>query len=439
MEKPLLNVTMPRLHCLLLTLVVLVLAGCATPSGEPSSDPYQARDTATTIDLTARESNVWDRMRKGFAIPNIDTELSQEWTNYYASHPEALLLMARRASKYLYYIVNELNVRGLPTEIALLHFVESAYDPNALSRSSASGLWQFIPSTGRYFNLQQDWWQDQRRDPIASTTAALDYLDYLYEFQGDWHLALASYNMGEGAIKRAIEKNERANLPTDYLSLDLREETRNYVPKLQAFKNLIEDPERYGLTLPPVNNTPYFTRLNKEKDIDIDVLAELAEMPVEDIQALNPGHKQAVILGSENTTLLLPSNKVAVFTKNLNEYDGELSSWRRHTRENGESYEDIAAQYDIPVSVLQEANKNSQGKLPDNMVLIHCESAREKIAKSSNYADDTTITTHIIQPGDTLYKLAKHYNTSIGQLRKLNQLQGNRLVTGKRIRVPTKT
>src|SRR5699024_5161897 len=259
-----------------------------------------------------------------------------------------------------------------------------------------------------------------------------------YEFQGDWHLALASYNMGEGAIKRAIEKNERANQPTDYLSLDLREETRNYIPKLQAFKNLIEDPERYGLTLPPVNNTPYFTRVTKEKDIDIEVLAELAEMPVEDIQALNPGHNQAVIIGSEHTTLLLPSEKVETFTKNLAEYDGELTTWRRHTRKNGETDEAIAAKYNIPVAVLKAANKDSAGKLPPDTVLIPGESADEKTVETTD-TSKPAITTHIIQPGDTLYKLAKHYNTSIKQLRELNALQSNRLVTGKRIRVPTKT
>jgi hypothetical protein len=245
---------------LFLILFVTILSGCAAqkqtpvnPYG-PAKKTYSAAETSRTIDLTNPPQDLWDRIRRGFAVPNLQDPLVDHWTNYYASHPQSVLTMSKRASKYLYHIVEELEQRGLPTELALLPFVESAYNPVAYSKAKASGLWQFIPSTGRHYNLEQDWWRDQRRDPIASTNAALDYLSYLYDFQGDWYLALASYNWGEGSVKRAMEKNAAAGIPTDYGSLTMPEETRNYVPKLQAIKNIITAPRTYGLTLPAVSN-----------------------------------------------------------------------------------------------------------------------------------------------------------------------------------------
>src|SRR5690606_29944884 len=248
------------MNCLRLFLLslVVVLAGCATQSdrhAQGSRNAYTAADISRTIDLTHPPRDMWDRIRRGFGVPNLQSELVDQWTQYYASRPESIYLMSQRASKYLYHIVDELDRRDLPTELALLPFVESAYNPTALSRSQASGLWQFIPSTGRHYKLEQDWWRDMRRDPIASTNAALDYLSYLYEFQGDWYLALASYNWGEGAVRRALERNEQKGLPLDYRSLPMPEETRNYVPKLQAIKNIVANPQKYGMTLPPISNT----------------------------------------------------------------------------------------------------------------------------------------------------------------------------------------
>jgi len=222
-------------------LCAFVLAGCATgpkvsPQKAAKTSTSIAADTSRTIDLTHPPKDAWDRMRRGFSIPNLHTDLVDYWTNYYASHPESIRTMSQRASRYLYHIMDELDARGLPSELALLPFVESAYNPVAYSRSHASGLWQFIPSTGTQYKLEQNWWVDQRRDPVESTRAALDYLSYLYEFQGDWYLALASYNWGEGSVRRAMERNEQANLDVDYLSLKMPDETRNYVPKLQAIK-----------------------------------------------------------------------------------------------------------------------------------------------------------------------------------------------------------
>ena len=184
-----------------------VLAGCTALE---QSDSTGAEINTRTVDLTVPPLDVWERIRRGYAVPNLNSPLVDKWTAYYAAHPQSLQRMADRSGKYLYYIVDEINRRGLPTELALLPFVESAYNPNAYSRARASGLWQFIPSTGTAFNLEQNYWRDQRRDPIASTNAALDYLEYLFEYQGDWFLAFASYNWGEGSVKRAISKNVAA-------------------------------------------------------------------------------------------------------------------------------------------------------------------------------------------------------------------------------------
>ena len=323
--------------------MLAVLAGCAGTKSHDSKNlttnsqgRYIARDTSRTVDLTNPPSDAWDRIRRGFAIPNLNTELSQQWTDYYASHPESVQRMAERAGKYLYFIVDEINRRGLPTELALLPFVESAYNPTALSRAQASGLWQFVPATGQHFNLKQDWWRDERRDPIASTNAALDYLEKLFEMQGDWYLALASYNWGEGSVQRAMAKNEAAGQPTDYLSLSMPDETRNYVPKLQAIKNIIADPQRYAVALPPVGNTPYFVTVRKNSDIDLEIAAKLAEMPLDEFKALNPSFNRPVIRGDHAPTLLLPADRVEIFNANLTNYKGDLSAWKVYHSRRGD-------------------------------------------------------------------------------------------------------
>lgn len=427
----------------LIILISLVLVGCVTT--KPNTPP-EAAITSSTIDLTSSPDDLWDRIRLGFAVPNINTELSQKWTDYYASHPQSILTMTTRASKYLYHVVDELHQRGMPTELALLPFVESAYNPSALSRSKASGLWQFIPSTGRYYNLKQDWWLDERRDPIASTDAALDYLDYLYEFQGDWHLALASYNWGEGAVKRAIAKNEKQGLSTDYLSLTMPEETSNYVPKLQAFKNIISNPNKYGLTLPNVNNSPYFTKVHKKDVIDIEIAANLAEMSLEEFTALNAAHNQAVIIADNSPTLLIPADKVGAFYKNLSSYKGKLSTWTLHKRQNNESISDIAKQYNISVEQLKSINGISSNNTDLNAFIVpdpssNIDSGQLKLATklpSLNKSSKIQATkTHLIKKGDTLYKLARRYKTTVSAIKKLNNLRGNNLAIGKRIQLPS--
>lgn len=444
---------------LFILLILVALAGCATQKNPHALDKqtYAAEDTSRTIDLTHPPRDMWDRIRRGFAIPNLYDARVDYWTDYYASHPESVLLMSQRAGKYLYYIVDELNRRGLPTELALLPFVESAYDPNAYSRSKASGLWQFIPSTGQHYNLEQDWWRDQRRDPVASTNAALDYLSYLYDFQGDWYLALASYNWGEGAVKRAMEKNINAGQLPIYTALNLPDETRNYVPKLQAIKNIIARPEKFGILLPSVSNTPYFTTVHKTQDMDIQVAATLAEMPIEDFRALNPSYNRPVIRGDHRTALHLPLDKVEVFNANLDAYTGRLSSWQVYQPRRGQSLASIAKEHGVSLDLLRQANDldKKASRAPTTALLIPARDTGVRLASYdtgmsvghavpaiASSSDRRTLSpkanarTHTIKKGDTLYSIAKRYNTSVDALRKLNNLKSNTLSAGARIRVP---
>ena len=243
----------------------------------------------------------------------------------------------------------------MPTEIALLPMVESSFNPMAYSRSHASGLWQFIPATGKRFNLEQTWWQDQRRDVVASTDAALEYLQTIYEMHGDWHLALASYNWGEGAVKRAIEKNAARGLPTDYASLTMPNETRHYVPKLQALKNIFSNPVlMVQLGLPEIINRPYFATVGTPRPMDVKTAARLANMPVDEFLALNPSHNRPVM--KADTPVVLPAEKLATFQRNLEKTDEPLTEWQTYTLKSGEKLDQVAPRFGITLSDLQRAN-----------------------------------------------------------------------------------
>lgn len=460
MEKHFLidTVDLMKILRLLALLCAFILAGCASQTPKVSADKAAktdtriAADTSRTLDLTHPPRDMWDRIRRGFAIPNLHSERVDYWTNYYASHPEAVHRMSQRASRYLYHIVDEIEQRNLPTELALLPFVESAYNPEAYSRAHASGLWQFIPSTGTHFKLTQDFWADQRRDPVASTDAALNYLSYLYDFQGDWYLALASYNWGEGSVRRAMEKNEKAEREVDYLSLSMPDETRNYVPKLQAIKNIVSNPEKYGVNLPKVNNTPYFATVRKNLDIDISVAAELAEISVEEFKALNAAHNRPTI-PAHRAELNIPTEKVAIFQANLDAYTGKLSNWKTYQPKQGETYLSIAQRHGITVAQLRSINGLSarQSKAQQHALLVPSTSLGEgsiqlaslnhtstvqQTTPSKTLQRRNTVRTHTVKRGDTLFAIAKRYDTSVAELRKLNNLKSNNLTLGARLRVP---
>ena len=310
---------------------------------------------ARTVDLTTPPDNLWIRLRNGFAMTNLNDDLTLHYQQWYQNRPDALRRMVERSRPYLHHIVEELEARGMPTEIALLPMVESSFNPMAYSRSHASGLWQFIPATGKRFNLEQTWWQDQRRDVVASTEAALEYLQTIYEMHGDWHLALASYNWGEGAVKRAIEKNQAKGLATDYASLTMPAETRHYVPKLQALKNIFSNAALMSqLGLPEIINRPYFATIGTPRAMDVKTAARLANMPVDEFLALNPAHNRPVM--KADTPLVLPAEKLETFQNNLERHAEPLTEWQAYTLKPGEKLDQVAPRFGIKLADLMRAN-----------------------------------------------------------------------------------
>jgi membrane-bound lytic murein transglycosylase D len=268
----------------------------------------------------------------------------------------------------------------MPTEIALLPMIESAYNPVAYSKSHASGIWQFIPSTGKDYGLRQNWWYDGRRDVIAATTAALDYLEKLYGMFGDWPLALASYNWGEGAVGRAIERNRARGLPTDYESLTVPAETRGYLPKLIAVKNIIANPARYGLEIADVPNEPFFETVTLKRHIDLKLAAKLAGMSVQEFKFLNPGHNKPVIRAGEAERIVLPRDKLALFQGNLQKHDEPLVSWQAVTLKAGQKPERVAAEHGMTLAELKQVNGlETQKKLtPGQPLLVPLKDAAEE-------------------------------------------------------------
>jgi membrane-bound lytic murein transglycosylase D len=391
-----------------------------------------------SIDRTARVDDLWQRIRHGFAMPDLDNALVREKTRYYAARPDYLQRIFDRSRLYLYHIVEEIEKRGLPTELALLPMVESAFNPMAYSRAHASGLWQFIPGTGRRFELEQNWWYDGRRDIVESTNAALDYLTKLYEMHGDWQLALASYNWGENAVARAIAKNQAAGKPTDYASLPMPTETRHYLPKLQALKNIITNPEPFGVDIGPIPNQPYFATVTKLRDIDVQLAARLAEMPVEEFIALNPGFSRPYIRASVTPRIVLPADKVDVFHENLEALgDKSLVSWKTYYPKQGETFESIAKKHGMTVGQLKEVNGIAprSKSLPRLLVVPTKETSVRKLPIM--YAPPIPVTTrrvfHTVKRGETLASIASKYRVSVEDLRRWNGV--SRAVAGRTLAV----
>ena len=289
-------------------------------------DPLRP-DVRLDLNDRAAQIDLWARVRQGFAMPDLDSDLVRNREQWYATRPDYVARMTERGGRDLFYIVEELSRRGMPTELALLPFIESAYNPQAMSTARASGMWQFIPGTGRYYALKQNVFRDDRRDVLASTRAALDYLQKLYARFGDWHLALAAYNWGEGSVSRAIARNRQLGLPTDYASLKMPNETQYYVPKLQAVKNIIARPADFGLTLPELKNHPYFLSVPIERDMDVAVAVKLAGIPLEEFQSLNPQMNKPVILAAGTPQVLLPYDNANQFVRQLPLHRGPLASW----------------------------------------------------------------------------------------------------------------
>jgi membrane-bound lytic murein transglycosylase D len=403
------------------------------------------------IDLTCEAEDLFQRMRNGFSMPDINDDLVLYHQQWYLNRPDYLRRMVERSSLYLHHIVEELEKRGMPMELALLPMVESAYNPMAYSRSKASGLWQFIPSTGKRYNLDQDWWKDERRDIVASTSAALDYLQSIYEMHGDWHLALASYNWGEGAVGRAISKNRAQGLPTDYLSLTMPSETKNYVPKLQALKNIFRNPALMAeLELLKIPNRPYFGTVTRTANIDVKVAAKLAEMPVQDFVALNPAHNRPVI--KSDTPLVIPADKIDTFVNNLEAHEDSnkpLSSWQTYITRPGDKLEKIALRFGMTIANLKAVN-GIKGRIkvsPGFTLLVAGKEGEGSLDTAAlpeqprlPDADPTPASaqasagrSHTVRKGETLPAIAKRYGVSVAELQRINNLRSSKIAAGTRL------
>ena len=400
------------------------------------------------VDRTVPPDDLWERIRRGFGVQDLDSALVRQHTAYYAARPEYLQRVFDRSRLYLYHIVEEIEKRGLPTEIALLPMVESAFNPMAYSRAHASGLWQFIPGTGRRYELTQNWWYDGRRDIVDSTAAALEYLTKLYDMHGDWQLALASYNWGENAVARAIAKNRAAKKPTDYSHLTMPAETRHYIPKLQALKNIIRDPKPFGVDLGPLPNTPYFMTYDKVVDIDVQLAAKLAEMPVAEFLALNPGFSRPLIRAAVTPRLVLPADKIDVFLANLEKHEKSLVSWKTYHPKKGETLESIAKKHGMSLAQLKEVNGISARTraVPDLLVVPVSAAASSGMQKMPiMYAPPIPVRTrrifHTVKSGESFASIAKRYGVAIEDLKRWNP--GSGVTPGKKlaveVRAPTRS
>jgi membrane-bound lytic murein transglycosylase D len=431
------------------------------PNFNPQDDTYRTIDALFSEVVSAPEyADLWARVRTGFTIPELDHQLVSKWENYYASRPEYLNRIIKRGTPYLYYVVNEVEKRGMPMEIALLPMIESAFNPRAESSVKAAGMWQFMPATGKDYGLERTWWYDGRRDVVAATSAALDYLNSSYGQFGDWQLALASYNWGPTAVARAVAKNEAASLGTQFIDLRMPDETRNYVPKLLAVRNIIANPSAYGVTLESLPNKPYFATLTVGKHMDVKVAAELAETPVEELLKLNPGFIRPVIAYKDDRSLVLPIAKVAVFQKNLADYEKPLLNWQPYVTKQGESFEQLAAAFGVAANELKEINdiggreRIARGQtilvpkitgldVSDRQTLtaLAANRAAEPVDTGANdkpHAPVLASAEHKVIKGDTAYNIAKRYGMNVALLQAMNKTEDGQIQIGQVLRVSAK-
>lgn len=455
------------------------------------SKTYIQNDTDQNAAPQIERDDLWQRIKNGYAIPESTSNLTQKHEEWYSSRPDYIKRMVERSQRYLFHVVEEVEKRGMPTEIALLPMIESAYNPRAYSTSSASGIWQFVPATGKYFGLKQNWWFDNRRNITFATDAALNYLQKLHAMFGAWDLALAAYNAGEGTVSRAIDRNRKLGLPTDYESLNLPPETRNYVPKLQAIKNLMTNPGNYGLNIQTIANTPYFAKVKAPAQIDAHLAAKLAEISDDEFLALNPSFNRPVITNEDkNLELLLPILSAQTFRTNLDSYNKPLVSWKTYFAKRGEKLDKIASKFGIHVSKLRDVNDlPAQNKIRKTSTILVPNGNRTDFKPDSNRTnfkpdgntiagvDKTTLSeieaelasdpdyqstnsnvaintanqeeqsldlesfeenepkenrsvTHKVKKGEVMTSIAKRYGVSVKQIMAANSLKSSRVRTG---------
>ena len=406
-------------------------------------NPTSSTNKSQNFQSIKAEINLWQRIYSRFDIKDENNSRSKKYEKWYSARPEYIERMMDRSQKYLFYVVGEVEKRGMPSEIALLPMIESAYNPIANSRSKAVGIWQFIPSTGRLYGLKQDWWQDKRRNVVDATNAALDYLQKLHALFGTWDLALAAYNAGEGTVSRAIAKNKAKGLPADYANLKLPAETKDYVPKLQAIKNIVSNPSQYGLYIDPIPNKPYFTYVEAPAVIDADLAANLAEISYDEFLLLNSEHRRPLIRTNEKTQkFILPINAADTFVKNLSQNEKPLVSWNIYQPKRNEKIKTIANKFNMEESDLIKANDLNPQKLikPSSIILVakkegtetnaHQDIDESKIQKDSKTEISVSPNKYKVKPGDTLTKIAKKYRISINELKDINQITASDIQIG---------
>ncbi|MGS2722282.1 LysM peptidoglycan-binding domain-containing protein [Porticoccus sp. GXU_MW_L64] len=373
-----------------------------------------------SVEAPAEEVDLLARLRAGMTMvakhqdPRIDKQ--EKW---YASHPSYFDRVLKRSERYLYHIVGEVEARNMPMELALLPAVESAFDPFAYSHSHAAGLWQFIPGTAKRFGLQRDWWQDGRRDVTESTRAALEYLDYLNGlFDGDWLLALAAYNSGEGTVKRAIKRNARAGKGTDFWSLKLPRETRAYVPQLLALSRIIANPEAHKLTLVEIANEPYFGEVSFGAQMDLEQAALMAGIGSEELYRLNPAYNRLSTAPGSDQRLLLPVAAVERFEEAIARVPKE--QWlatREYRVKSGDILGRIAKKHKVTVADLKRENNLKSDRLSIGQVL--------RIPGAGVTPIQTRHSYYTVASGDSLWQIARSHKVSVKNLRAWNNLAPN--------------
>jgi membrane-bound lytic murein transglycosylase D len=380
-------------------------------------------------------TDLWDRIRSGFTMSDLDDEYVRKWEQWYSSRPEYIARVTDRGSKYWFYIVTEIERRGMPLEIALLPVIESAFVTHANSSASAAGIWQFIPSTGKNFGMKQDWWADSRRDIVQATKGALDYLQKLHGMFGDWHLALASYNWGEGSVGRAVAANQAAGKPADYASLNMPAETRNYIPKLQAVKNIVMNPSAFNITLTSIPNQPYFKTISLAKHMDVDKAVKMAEISKEEFVALNPSHNRPVIGGREEHQILLPADKADLFISRLESGERALVSWMAYKTRAGDRLDQLASRFGMSLDTLRAVNgiRNAPPSLPAgyNLLVPSNGPSEEALGSLQNavftklpeYAPQAALPKiHRVTNGETIATIAKRYGIAPQKLAQWNRM-----------------
>ncbi len=378
--------------------------------------------------------DIWERIRNGFSMKEYQHKRIDQQFKWFASHQEYLDRVAERAQPYMHHIVEQLEANNIPLEIALLPIVESAFKPFAYSHGRASGIWQFIPATGKRYGLKQNWWYDGRRDVYASTDAAIRLLTALHkEFKGDWMLALAAYNSGSGNVRRAIRYNKKRGRPTGFFHLRLPKETKYYVPKLLALKKLIANPEKYNIVLKPISDEPFLYEMKLDSQIDLALAAELAEIPLDELYRLNPGFNRWATSPSGPHHLLVPLANAETFATNLADFPPEKRiRWIRHTIKKGETISTIARKYQISTNTIKRVNRIRGTRLraghgltipvASKKLSTYKLSANQRKSKQQNITRKGTKVTHIVQSGDTLWDIAQRHKVGVRQLAKWNSM-----------------